>query len=352
MDCRMLTADLFDLSAYRFAAPQRSGALTIVPILGQPSPSPFLSPGEGLQSKWEPSQSVWTLGSESGQAPMLLPLHTGIGVAPRQCVLLSSAALLPPSKRMKLTGEISLFLPSSARQTFDVTENAVLPLPLRGQAWRLRYLQREDRLQPDIRHLEHQFSSHRSFSFSRLLQGSQQAAESFARRFELLTGQTGALFFLDNRPVGLEIAPSPAFFATLWEPLLCGCYGIAALLHEQNLAPMPSPQPYDIEELSQLRTRMFEERHRLDDSLAAVLTTHSQEVYTLEAGQSWHNFRLHSFTSQNYAGQYIEEILPPEPNPPPETAALPRMFRTLFRKNPAPSDTAPRRLHYVSLFAI
>src|SRR5438034_7197336 len=49
MDNQPLVPFTFDLSAYRFGAPQQSGALTVVPIFGPEQPGRFAAPLSGLK---------------------------------------------------------------------------------------------------------------------------------------------------------------------------------------------------------------------------------------------------------------------------------------------------------------
>src|SRR5439155_15029669 len=61
----------------------------------------------------------------------------------------------------------------------------------------------------------------------------------YQSRFELLQGQTGALFFLGERLAGVEIAPSAAYFREVWTPLVCFCYGVAAMEREGKVKEQP-----------------------------------------------------------------------------------------------------------------
>lgn len=47
----------------------------------------------------------------------------------------------------------------------------------------------------------------------------------FVAQFECLPKQTGAIILIDDKVVGLEIAPNPEYWAEVWEPLIRACYG-------------------------------------------------------------------------------------------------------------------------------
>ena len=47
----------------------------------------------------------------------------------------------------------------------------------------------------------------------------------FVAQFECLPKQTGAIVLIDDKVVGVEIAPNPEYWAEVWEPLIRACYG-------------------------------------------------------------------------------------------------------------------------------
>ena len=97
-------------------------------------------------------------------------------------------------------------------------------------------------------HLEH-FLDH----FARELQ-------RFVAEFELLPRQLGAAVLVGGKLVGLERAPSAAFWRRMWEPLIRVCYGSLAVTHAANAATLASairvPLLPGAQSLSELRAQL------------------------------------------------------------------------------------------------
>jgi len=351
MDCRLLTGEHLDLSDYRFGTPQKSGCLTMVPITSAQSTTLFRPLPLSVRAKRRPAAAPVLLANPSEQSCVLAPLHFGLPVERGTSHFLSSTALVPPSEQRDLTGDTILPYSSTRRSRIHLKTTYCLPLSLRGAAWRARHPGGQQRLTPALNDLHDRLHRYGLADFPFVLQAHHPDLKSFVNRIELLTGQTGALFYIDDRPVGLEIAPSAAYFAAIWEPLLVGCYGLTALLHQYESPASPAPEPYAVSHLSELRTEMFRVRHQRQEGWASAVAARPEGEFKSESGQKWRNYRVHSLTGTAYAGQYIDEVTTIKAERD-ESAGMPKMLRNLFRKASATEETLHRSVVYVSLIAL
>jgi hypothetical protein len=308
LDCCLLTGDRLDLTDYRFGTPQQAGSLTVLPITSHRASDAFLPFSPDMAAEEGAKTDSVVLTKASGHGCFLAPLH------------------------------------------FDGPGNLFLPLSLRGPAWTSRRSTDPARLTPAWNDLHGRL---RRLGRPLSLHSCRPELDLLTRRIELLTGQLGALFFLNDRPVGLEIAPSPAYFAAVWQPMLMGCYGMVALLSELESPGMTSlVEPYAVSRIADLRTEMFRVRHQRQEQLEASVTSPQQGEFTTEEEQRWRNYRVQSLTGPRFAGQYVEEVTTIEAKSA-ESGAMPKMLRNLFRKGSLPNGAASRhRIHYVSLFAL
>src|SRR5262249_3441623 len=122
-------------------------------------------------------------------------------------------------------------------------------------------------------------------------------------RFELLPEQTGALFFLGDRLAGVELAPSPAYFADVWFPLARFCYGSAALELEKIDAPKPRPEPLRATGLADLRRQLGELRQSRLDRIRRCLETTPAEQFRRQEEERYLDLRLTTALGANFAGQ-------------------------------------------------
>lgn len=347
MDCRFLTGEELDLSDYRVGAPQQAGLLTVVPITTTLSPAPFLPP-PGLETTASGAKGgPVLLKNDSTESCVLAPLHIGLPVSKGGGLMLSSAALAPPSERRDLSPEIAYPYRLPRRAGDDPSIGSVLPLALRGPAWLRRGARGAALLAATLNQLQGQLRRQNRKILPSVL--SHPDLRSLPCRIELIAGQTGALFFIEDRPVGLEIAPSPACFQAIWRPLLVECYGLTALLREYD-SPRPArpPEPYVASSLAELRTELFRARHLGQERLMSAVSARSAGAFAVEAGQRWRNFRVHSLTGMAFGGQYIEETLAADPE---SESGMPKMLRNLFRKGSG-EEKVRKRVVYASLFAL
>ncbi|WP_428261702.1 ARPP-1 family domain-containing protein [Haliangium sp.] len=65
--------------------------------------------------------------------------------------------------------------------------------------------------------------------------------DQFVAEFELVPQQVGALILVGGRLVGIELAPSAAYWEAVWVPLVRVCYGTVALeVGRRTAAPPPT----------------------------------------------------------------------------------------------------------------
>jgi len=351
MDCRFLTGEHLDLSDYRFGTPQQAGCLTVVPITSAQSTTLFRPLPLSVRVKRRPAAAPVLLANASEQSCVLAPLHFGLPVERGASHFLSGTALVPPSEQRDLTGDTILPYSSTRQRGINLKATYCLPLSLRGPAWRARHPGGQRHLTPTLNDLHERLHRHGLDRFPFVLQAHHADLKSLTGRIELLTGQTGALFFIDDRPVGLEIAPSAVYFAAIWEPLLVGCYGLTALLRQYESPAPPSPEPYAVSRLSELRTEMFRARHQIQEQCDGTVAARPEGDFKIESGQKWRNYRVHSLTGTAFAGQYIDEVTTVKAEKD-DGAGMPKMLRNLFRKAPQTEETTRRRVVYASLFAL
>jgi len=63
--------------------------------------------------------------------------------------------------------------------------------------------------------------------------------DEFVAEFELVPDQIGALVLVGGKVVGIERAPNPAFWSSVWTPLVRVCYGAVALQARKAIGDVP-----------------------------------------------------------------------------------------------------------------
>jgi hypothetical protein len=183
----------------------------------------------------------------------------------------------------------------------------ILPLLLRDTALRLRGQANFGKLWDAIAQLNARFGLESRGHLEQVICRQRPVLTQYQSRLELLPGQTGALFFLGDRLAGVEVAPSAAYFREVWMPLVCFCYGVAALEREQKPAPEELPAPFAARSLSELRQRLAESRRRRQDHILELPARTPAEQFERREEERFLGLRLYTALGENISGQYVED---------------------------------------------
>lgn len=308
-----------DLTALQVGMPQQSGPMTVLPVFGpgrgdaDASDAAFASPLSGLKlggvKRGYGNVELHNPGPStgSGQAGVtIVPLHVGYiqdgaqnhalcrsgFVGPGQHVLFQDACCVQAAQGGFLEGREQWFF--------------ILPLALREEALLARGVVGFGKLWPAIAKLNARLGLEQRGHLEQIVCRQRPTLTQYQSRFELLPGQTGALFLLRDRLVGVEIAPTADYFRELWMPLVCFCYGTAAMELERQDAARPA-EPFPVTSLAQLRQALAESRRQRLGEVHDALARTPAERFQKQEEERYLNLRLFTALGQNFAGQYVEQ---------------------------------------------
>ena len=120
-------------------------------------------------------------------------------------------------------------------------EMIVLPAALRAPALAMRTSRSYGKLWNSIgqMHTTYTGQSARRQHMSDFLHFFKKDLDEFVAQFELIPNQIGAIVLLGDRIVGIERAPTVAFWSHVWSPLIRVCYGSLAIRARQILGTQP-----------------------------------------------------------------------------------------------------------------
>ncbi|QLY33205.1 ARPP-1 family domain-containing protein [Nocardia huaxiensis] len=290
-----------DLSGYRLGAPQRAGALTMVPVHGPQRPG-IVPPRSGLKLNRVVGYGSVELRNGSPSGVAIVPLHIGYIQEGAQNHALCSAALLG-------AGETRLFRDACCVQAAQggYLEGRdqwffVLPLELRAKALTLRGQEGYSKLWQEISAVNRRYQLPARGHLEQILTRQRAVLTQFRSRLELLPGQLGALFFVGKKFAGLEIAPDPRFFAEMWMPLVCFAYGVAAWQQEPE---PPGGEPFPVADLTHLRAALERDRARAAAEVLSWMPAQAP-IQTVEE-ERYLDLRLHTVTGGGLTGQLVGE---------------------------------------------
>jgi hypothetical protein len=307
MNYHQLVPQAFDLSAYRFGIPQKSGIMTVVPIFGSNSENKhkFAPPLSGLKLTQIRGYGNMEITNHS-QGIAIVPLHMGYIQDKAQNHALCRSAFI--AEGQKLMFEDACCVQSGQGGFLKEREQwfFILPLFLREEALKLQGQKSYSKLWKAISKLNQRFGLPNRGHLEQILSRKRAFLTQYQSRFELLRGQTGALFILDDKLAGIEIAPNTVYFQEVWMSLVCFCYGVAAMHLETREIPQQIV-PFYAKNLAELRQRLVESRQQMYAEVQSNLANTPSEQFEVTKVEKFLSLQLKTINGNNFAGEFVEE---------------------------------------------
>jgi hypothetical protein len=307
MDYHQLIPTKFDLSPYRFGMPQQSGTLTVLPVFGSDNDGRFVAPLSGLKLSQVRGYGNMELSNPAETGIAIVPLHMGYIQDRAQNHALCRSAFIAAGQ--KLMFEDACCVQAAQGGYLEGRDQwfFILPLQLREEALELRGKEDYSKLWDAISRLNKQFSLANRGHLEQILSRKRAFLTQYQSRLELLPQQTGAVFFIGDKLAGVEIAPSAAYFQELWMPLVCFCYGVAAMYEEKDVEMNKSLVPFCASNLKELREQLNQSRLEHQEQVRNWLAQTPAEEFGVEEEERFLSLRLQTVTGKNFAGQFVEE---------------------------------------------
>ena len=307
MDYHQLIPTQFDLSTHRFGMPQQSGTMTVLPVFGSNNDGRFVAPLSGLKLSQVRGYGNMELSNPAETGIAIAPLHMGYIQDRAQNHALCRSAFIAAGQ--KLMFEDACCVQAAQGGYLEGRDQwfFILPLPLRQEALQLRGKEDYSKLWDAISRLNEQFALPNRGHLEQILSRKRAFLTQYQSRLELLPHQTGAVFFIGHKLAGVEIAPNAAYFQELWMPLVCFCYGVAAMYQEKDVEVNKSLVPFSASNLKELKEQLNQSRLERQEQVRNWLAQTPAEQFGIEEEERFLSLRLQTVTGKNFAGQFVEE---------------------------------------------
>jgi hypothetical protein len=312
------------LSGHWLGAPQRAGALTMVPVFGAGYPG-IAPPHTGVKLSRVDGYGRVVLTNSGHDGLAIVPLHVGYVQDGAQNHALCRSAFLAPGQEMLFDDACCVQETQGGYLAERDQWFFVLPVELRGTALALSGVSNYSKLWPEITELNRRYGLPARGHLEQVLTRKRAVLTQFQSRLELLPGQLGALFFIGDRLAGMEIAPDPRYFAEVWMALVCFAYGPAAWHAETSpaagLAETPpaagtlsgrlgSVEPFDVDGdagLDGLRVALRARRETVADEVATWLAEATWQHAELTEQERYLDLRLSTVLGETVGGQVVTD---------------------------------------------
>jgi hypothetical protein len=293
----------------QWGKPQRSGAMTILPILGPDCPGDFVGPLSGLKLAGVHTYGKLELANTQKTGLAIVPLHMGYIQDRAQNHALCSAAFLDAGQQRIFSDACCVQAAQGGYLQGGDQWFFILPLALRSEALSLKCREDYSKLWPVIGRLNAQLGLPERGHLEQVLSRERAYLNQFQSRFERLPNQLGAAFWIGDRLAGLELAPTAAYFAEIWMPLVCFSYGVAAMGLEwqsQKQGQRELPQPYYARDLDDLRSAIQLDRLSQRQQLQSQIQQLTAQDFCGELTQQFGKLQLNTLQSEAFSGQVVQ----------------------------------------------
>jgi hypothetical protein len=297
-----------ELAGYGLGQPQRAGGLTVLPVFG-PSYAGVVPPRSGIKLNRVDGYGRVELSNTTGAGVAIVPLHVGYiqdsaqnhalcrsaFLAAGQTLMFADAACVQESQGGYLAGREQWFF--------------VLPWELRDAALASRGVADYAKLWREITAFNEEYGLPARGHLEQVLSRQRAVLTQYRSRLELVPQQLGALFFLRERLIGIEIAPDPRYFAEMWMALVCFAYGPAAWRASAvdagaGAAPV---EPFAVDTLEGLRTALAESRRATVEQVHGWLAQAPRRPAELVEEERYLGLRLSTVVDGPFGGQLVTD---------------------------------------------
>jgi len=288
---------------------QSVGIMQVIPLLSDLEDERFISPAGALVSTERYGSLVFR-----NPTPLILivPCHVGYVVGKgAQDHAMTHAAFVSPEvqRRFDTAACIQETQPGLLRE--GSYRMMVLPYPLRESALEVRHEEDYMRLWPAIGILNRESGVGEEGNLNRFLERFQRELDHFVAEFECLPEQVGAIVLIAGQVVGIERAPSRAYFTSIWGALIRECYGSQAVRMTRLLeggVPVPRiPLRDNVESLADLTDALNEARLREEEVVRAKLRALIDAPFEREVEDQVGDLVLETLRNDQFVGQIALE---------------------------------------------
>jgi len=291
---------------------QSVGLMQVIPLLSELEETRIDPPVEAVVSTSNYGTLVFH--NPTGRL-VLVPCHAAyVTELKAQDHALPEAAFVRARERRKYGRAMCVQQSQGGLIREDGHRYAILPLSLRRPALAKRKERDYSRLWGDIGDFNRGAGVAAGGNLVAFLKHFRRELDTFVAEFECLDRQVGAIVLVAGEVVGVERAPSRAYWRAVWEPLVRTCYGafavsVARECGEDGAAPA-TRVPLDgagVTDLDGVAAAL--EKARADEERVARATVRSllDQPFAVDRSDKQDDFVLETVRNAQLAGQVVRD---------------------------------------------
>ncbi len=291
---------------------QSVGDMQVIPLVSDLSDERFVSPVEVEADVF--TTDYGTIGfRNTTDRVMIVPCHAGYVVKPAvQDHAMLRAGLVGANRERKYDTAACIRQSQGGYIRRGAYQMLILPYALRERALQLRG-ESYSKLWDAIGAFNHDLGIQGGGRLEFFLKHFREELDEFVAEFECVPRQIGALVLADDQVVGVERAPSHAYWQSVWPCLIRECYGslairVAQLKGERVRAPASRvPLPDGLESLDDLDAAIAEISAAEDERAKAAVRSLLDCELALTQDESTAGLQIETVESERFTGQVIRD---------------------------------------------
>ena len=288
---------------------QSVGLMQVIPLIGEDAGVDIQPPLDAIVSTEDYGRLVF----ENRSADlMLVPSHAAYVVKQAaQDHAMPGAAFVRSRGKRRYDGAMCVQRSQGGLVGKAQHKLAILPLPLRRPALKMRKQSAYNRLWDSIEKFNRAAGTNGGGDLVRFLKHYERQLDQFVAEFELVPGQIGAIILVGGEVVGVERAPSQAYWTAVWEALIRSCYGAYAVMVERGQKAVPETRvPLDARRARSLDDleRALDAAERLEDEFARRKVRELlDEPFVYESEEAVEGLDLETVANEELTGQVVRD---------------------------------------------
>ncbi|QEG39380.1 ARPP-1 family domain-containing protein [Roseimaritima ulvae] len=298
---------------------QSVGYMQVIPLVSDLNDDRFVSPVQCDAAVY--TTSYGTLGfRNTSDSVMIVPCHAGYVVKQHaQDHAMAHAGVVDAAGDRRYDTAACIQASQGGFIKKGSYRMLILPHALREHALQKRGEKNYQKLWDDISVFNQRFGVNGQGHLEYFLKAFKKELDEFVAEFECVPRQVGAIVLVDDRVVGIERAPSHAYWQSIWPSLIRECYGslaIEAAKANGDRAPDRSPRvqlPVEIASLDELESLITEIASQEDERARSTVRDLLDEPLDLQYEEAVSdrrvgaNVSIDTATSQHFTGQVIRD---------------------------------------------
>jgi hypothetical protein len=290
---------------------QSVGLMQVVPLLSDIEDDRFVSPDEAEVG----TSSYGTLAFKNLSArTLLVPCHAAY-VVPEAAQDHAMAHLGLVKKKRTASFDTAMCVQAGQGGTIrrDKRLLMILPFALRERALAVRGERAYNKLWDEISAFNERFGLSAAGHIEYFLKAFSDQLDHFVAEFECVPRQVGAIILVNGSVVGVEKAPSCAYWRSVWRSLIRECYGSLAIEWAQKLGDNPpalrtrTPLMGEPKSLKELEELLAETRRREEACTRQIVRELLGDPFVVSAEETVDGFQVETLQHEQLTGQIVRE---------------------------------------------